>query len=93
MELDDIVGGIAAFLTTTSFLPQAIHVLRTRDTRAISLTMYAMFTAGIMLWGIYGLMTMQWSIIIANGVTVVLAALILVMKMRDVLAPPTAPAG
>ena len=93
MELDDIIGSIAAVLTTTSFLPQAIHVLRTRDTRAISLTMYAMFTVGITLWGIYGVMTMQWSIIIANGVTVVLAALILVMKMRDVLSPPRAPAG
>jgi MtN3 and saliva related transmembrane protein len=93
MDLDDIIGSVAAVLTTTSFLPQAVHVLRTRDTRAISLTMYAMFTAGITLWGIYGLMTMQWSIIVANGATVLLASLILVMKVRDVIAPPRAPAG
>ncbi len=93
MDLDDIIGSVAAVLTTTSFLPQAVHVLRTRDTRAISLTMYAMFTAGIALWGIYGLMTMQWSIIIANGATVLLAALILVMKVRDVIAPPRSSAG
>jgi MtN3 and saliva related transmembrane protein len=86
MPLADIIGGAAAILTTASFFPQAIHVLRTRDTRAISLMMYALFTAGVALWGAYGLMTMQWSIIAANGVTIVLAVLILSLKLRDVLA-------
>jgi MtN3 and saliva related transmembrane protein len=86
MPLADIIGGAAAILTTASFFPQALHVLRTRDTRAISLTMYMLFTMGVTLWGAYGLMTMQWSIIIANGVTVVLAMLILSLKVRDVLA-------
>jgi len=93
MDFSDIVGAAAAVLTTASFLPQAIHVLRTRDTRAISLTMYAMFTVGISLWGVYGLMTSQWSIILANGVTLLLAALILVMKVRDVLSARRAPAN
>jgi len=92
MNSADIIGSVAAILTTSSFLPQAAHVLRTRDTRAISLTMYAMFTVGITLWGIYGLMTLQWSIIIANGITLCLAALILVMKVRDVLSERRAPA-
>ena len=86
MELPDMIGGAAAILTTASFFPQALHVLRTRDTRAISLAMYALFTMGVALWGAYGLMTMQWSIIAANGVTVVLAVLILSLKVRDVLA-------
>ncbi len=85
MPLADIIGGAAAILTTASFFPQALHVLRTRDTRAISLMMYALFTMGVTLWGAYGLMTMQWSIIAANGVTVVLAVLILSLKVRDVL--------
>jgi MtN3 and saliva related transmembrane protein len=82
----DIIGSGAAILTTASFFPQALHVLRTRDTRAISLAMYTLFTMGVALWGAYGLMTMQWSIIVANGVTVVLAVLILSVKVRDVLA-------
>lgn len=86
MGLSDIIGGAAATLTTLSFFPQALHVLRTRDTRAISLAMYALFTLGVALWGAYGLMTMQWSIIAANGVTVILAVLILSLKVRDVLA-------
>jgi MtN3 and saliva related transmembrane protein len=85
MPLADIIGGAAAILTTASFFPQALHVLKTRDTRAISLMMYALFTMGVALWGAYGLMTMQWSIIAANGVTIVLAMLILSLKVRDVL--------
>lgn len=86
MSLAEIIGSLAAVLTTTSFLPQAIHVLRTRDIGAISLTMYTLFTAGIPLWGVYGVMTNQPSIIAANGVTVVLAGLILGLKIRDVSA-------
>jgi len=83
---EEVIGAAAAILTTSSFLPQAIKVVRTRDTEAISLTMYVLFTAGITLWGVYGLMTWQWSIIIANGITVVLAALILSMKVSSVIA-------
>lgn len=87
MPLAEIIGGAAAFLTTASFLPQAAKVVRTRETHAISLTMYAMFTAGVLCWGIYGVMTMQWSIIIANVITFVLASIILAMKVLRVLKP------
>jgi MtN3 and saliva related transmembrane protein len=93
MPLADVIGGAAAILTTASFFPQALHVLRTRDTRAISLAMYALFTTGVAMWGAYGLMTMQWSIIAANGVTVILAVLILSLKLRDVLADRRIKAG
>lgn len=86
MTLADLTGGMAACLTTLSFFPQAARVIRTRDTRAISLVMYILFTTGVALWGVYGVMTMQWSIIIANGITVILAAMILGMKIRDVAA-------
>ncbi|HPI46856.1 MAG TPA: SemiSWEET transporter [Hyphomonadaceae bacterium] len=86
MPLAEVIGSLAAFLTTASFVPQAAKVLRTRETSAISLVMYSMFTAGVTLWGIYGVMTMQWSIIIANAVTVVLASIILGMKVRAVFA-------
>jgi len=83
---EEMIGAAAAFLTTLSFLPQAIKVVHTRKTEAISLTMYALFTAGVMLWGVYGLLTWQWSIIIANGVTVILAATILALKVSAVMA-------
>lgn len=80
-----MIGAAAAILTTLSFIPQAIKVVRTRETEAISFAMYALFTMGVTLWGIYGLMTWQWSIIIANGITVILAATILSLKVSAVL--------
>jgi len=79
------IGAAAATFTTLSFFPQALQVIRTRETGAISLAMYTMFTLGVALWGLYGLLTLQWSIIIANAITVALASLILAMKIRDVL--------
>ena len=85
MNLADIIGGAAACHTTGSFLPQAWRVIRTRDTRAISLVMYLMFTSGVALWGVYGALTLQWSIIIANVITVITASLILSLKILDVL--------
>lgn len=85
MTTEEVIGAIAAILTTSSFLPQAIKVVRTRDTEAISLIMYVLFTAGVALWGVYGLLTWQWSIIIANGITVVLAGTILSLKVLAVL--------
>ena len=86
MDVVEIIGMLAALLTTAAFVPQAAKVVRTRDTAAISLAMYALFTAGIALWGVYGVMTWQWSIIIANAITFVLAAIILSIKVRAVLA-------
>lgn len=78
------VGGIAAVLTTASFIPQAIKTIRTGDTSAISFAMYAMFTMGIAFWLAYGLMLSSRPIIIANSVTFILAGVILAYKARAV---------
>ena len=82
MLLTDSIGTIAACLTTTSFVPQVWHTLRTRDVRGISLGMYSLFTVGVMLWLVYGILLMAWPIIIANVITTTLALMILVMKLR-----------
>lgn len=76
----DWLGYAAAFLTTTSFLPQTWLILRTRDVRGISLGMYSMFTMGVALWLAYGLVQRSWPIVVANGVTLLLASTILLMK-------------
>jgi len=76
------VGFIAATLTTVSFVPQAVLILRTRNAAGISLPMYALFTTGVALWLAYGLMTRSWPLIVANTVTLVLASLILVTAWR-----------
>ena len=78
----DLIGTVAACLTTASFVPQVVHTLRTRDVSGISLGMYSMFTVGVALWLVYGLLLMAWPIIITNAITTSLALVILVMKLR-----------
>jgi len=82
MNLTDLIGTLAAILTTVSFLPQALHTFRTKDVRGISLGMYSAFTLGVALWLIYGLMLGAWPVVIANVITLALASTILVMKLR-----------
>ena len=82
MDLIDWVGSVAAFLTTASFIPQAWQTFHTRDVSGISLGMYSLFSVGVALWLIYGILLMAWPIIIANSITTSLALMILVMKLR-----------
>lgn len=78
----DSIGALAAVLTTASFLPQAWHSFKTRDVSGISLGMYSVFTVGVALWLLYGVLLQSWPLIVANGITLVLAAFILAMKLR-----------
>lgn len=86
MAFYEWIGFLAACLTTASFVPQAIMVLRTRRTADISLAMYAMFTAGVATWLAYGLMIQSPPVIIANIVTLALAACILCVKLAGLIA-------
>lgn len=81
MTLAGLIGAIAAFCTTVSFLPQAVKVVKTRDTSGLSLAMYIIFSGGVALWLIYGLMIGDAPIIFANAVTLSLALVILYMKV------------
>lgn len=81
MTLIDALGYLAATLTTLSFLPQAWMTFRSRDVSGISLGMYAAFTLGIALWLAYGVLLRAWPIVIANALTFLLAAAILLMKL------------
>jgi MtN3 and saliva related transmembrane protein len=81
MTLTDSFGYIAATLTTAAFIPQAWLTFRSRNVSGISLGMYSLFTLGIVLWLGYGLMLRAWPIVIANAVTFMLAAAILLMKL------------
>lgn len=82
MQLINFIGYAAALLTTASFLPQAWHTFTTRDVSGISLGMYSSFTAGIACWLAYGWLLSAWPIVIANTITLALAAAILFMKLR-----------
>jgi MtN3 and saliva related transmembrane protein len=78
----DLIGSLAATLTTVAFIPQVLQVYRTRHTHDISLGMYISFIAGVALWLAYGLLLGSWPIIIANGITLGLAGAVLIMKIR-----------
>ena len=78
----DVVGSLAASLTTVSFLPQAWLSFRTRDVSGVSLGMYSLFTTGIACWLAYGWLLRAWPIVVANSITLVLALVILAMKLR-----------
>jgi MtN3 and saliva related transmembrane protein len=82
MSLTVIIGYLAAFGTTVSFLPQAIKTIQTKDTSGISLPMYALFTAGTLLWLTYGIMSGSLPVTVANAITFVFASVILVYKIR-----------
>ena len=77
-----IIGLLAAFGSTVSFLPQAIKTIQTKNTSGISLSMYALFTAGTLLWLIYGITSGSLPVTIANAVTLVFASIILFYKIR-----------
>jgi MtN3 and saliva related transmembrane protein len=76
------IGFIAAILTTISFLPQVFKVWRTRSAKDVSLGMYFMFSAGVALWLVYGVLIESWPVILSNLLTLVLAGAVLVMKLR-----------
>ena len=78
----EILGYIAGTITTISFLPQLFLTLKTRQTQGVSLRMYGLFTVGITLWLIYGLMLKSPSIVIANAVTLVLSLVIIGIVLR-----------
>jgi len=82
MSIEILVSAAAATLTTAAFLPQALHIIRYKDTRAISLLMYVAFATGVSLWLLFGLLIGNLPIIISNAITLGLALAIVAMKLK-----------
>jgi MtN3 and saliva related transmembrane protein len=80
--LIDLVGAAGAMLTTLCWNPQALKVIREKETRALSLPATGAFTLGVVLWLMYGLAIGDWPLIGSNAVTLALMAPILAMKLR-----------
>lgn len=83
----DLIGLVAAALTTFAFLPQVITTWRSRSTAGLSLLMLSVLAAGVALWLVYGLGAGQLPVILANGATLVLVMILLGLKLRDVVCP------
>jgi len=81
-ESIDLIGYAAATMTTISFLPQLIRVVKLRTARDISLGMFLIFTVGTLFWLVYGVLSRSAPVAIANGVTLILSASILFLKLR-----------
>ncbi|WP_333877821.1 SemiSWEET transporter [Methylobacter sp.] len=81
----EIIGYLAATLTTASFVPQAILTIKTRDTESLSLGMYSTFTLGVLCWLIYGIYLDDKAIIFANAITLLLASSILCFKIYNLM--------
>ena len=77
----EILGFASAFLTTFSFLPQAIKVIKTRDTESLSLSMYSAFTLGVAGWLVYGIVKQDSALIVANIITLLFSSCILFIKL------------
>ena len=85
MQIHEIIGSLAAICTTVAFVPQVILVLKTKNTDSISFIMYSIFIAGVALWAVFGYMTLQWPVIIANIITFILAFIIWFSKLLSIL--------
>ena len=76
----ELIGILAGICTTISFIPQILQIWRTRSASSISFPMYVIFSIGVSLWVIYGILIHATAIILANSVTLMLSISILVMK-------------
>jgi MtN3 and saliva related transmembrane protein len=80
--LVDAVGASGAVLTTVCWVPQAVKIIRDRDTRAISLPGTTMCVIGVLLWLIYGVAIVDAPLIGSSIVTFAVTAIILALKIR-----------
>lgn len=78
----EYVGFVAAFCTTTAFVPQLLRVIKLRSARDISLGTFSMFSVGVLLWLIYGVFVGSKPVIASNAVTLVLSLGILTLKIK-----------
>lgn len=82
MDTISILGFSAAALTTISFLPQVLKCFKTKRTKDISLPAFVTLGTGVFLWFIYGILTGQAPVWLANGITGILVVSILVLKIK-----------
>ena len=79
----EIIGFIAAILTTSSFLPQLIKVWKTKSSKGVSILMYFVMLSGVILWGVYGYLIESKSVLIANIVAGLLQIVILIIIFKN----------
>jgi len=81
MDATEILGLIAAGITTLANIPQAVKVIRTKSTKSISAFTYTMLTVGMAAWVVYGILKNDLPIIIGNAIATALCGTILSVKL------------
>lgn len=81
-QLINTIGLIGATLTSLCWVPQAVKVVRDRETRAISLLSTLGLTIGGLFWLTYGIARIDWPLIASSGVSLALMLVILRFKLR-----------
>lgn len=87
--MESYLGYFAAFCTTVAFIPQAVKVYKTKQTKDISMGMFSLLIAGFALWLWYGFLIRSYPIIIANSITIIIAVYIFITKLRMDILPFT----
>lgn len=82
MNTFEILGMLAAVITTGAFLPQVYKTWKTKDTKALSLTMYIAFFIGVSLWLVYGIYLDSLPMIVANVVTAISSLILIGLKLK-----------
>ena len=79
----EIIGFVAALLTTYAFVPQVVKVWKSKSSMGVSVSMYLVLLLGVFLWGVYGYLIDSMSIMIANTVTGLLQLMILILILKN----------
>jgi len=82
MDSAKIIGLVAGLLNTISFIPQVIKTWRSKSAKDLSLVMFLLYCAGMLLWTIYGFMLNELPLILWNVITLVLSLVILFFKIK-----------
>lgn len=86
MDIVNWIGTLAGVFTTIAFIPQVTKTWKTKSAGDISLLMFLLFSTGVLLWLIYGVLLHAMPIVVANGITLSLSASILLLKVKDLRA-------
>lgn len=81
MDLIQLIGIVAGICTTLAFLPQVMKTWKTKSAKDLSLGMFSIFSLGVALWVYYGILIKDVPIILANGLTLILAGSLLYFKV------------
>jgi MtN3 and saliva related transmembrane protein len=74
-----VIGFVAAFFSMISFVPQALKVIRSKNTECLSASTYMLTVAAFALWTTYGIILLNWPLILTNSVCLIFSSFIMFM--------------